>query len=481
METLIIGLDGGDERMIRSLDLDNLISILDDLNTFNIREDLWNRGWASIVCGEHCHTTGAVYEKPKFDGMYGFTQGFGTQDYNANESLTPLWELLNERGYSIGFLGVPTTMPAPSVDGFFVSGAGSGYSPEDGVPKVGCHPTEVWDIIQEREFYWESRFNATGIIDSDTYIKRLKRTVRARTNLFVDLQKKYDVDVGFITHKEFAILSYLAMADINEIIEYNETQSEFQELISEFYKELDSTITQIINELNPKNVIVCGDHSQSAYKYSMNVNALLHNEGFLREKPSTQNIFGSVLSSIARFTPDKIKSAVKNNSSTISEVSSSSNYLLSDSKAFAHRYIPGIYVNDSRFGSPVVNSTEVSDLVDQLVDLINNKADDYEIDFFARPYRCEHQNVSKSNILPDIWIDTPDTVFFEDDGKFIQENEWYGPAEPLRQIERDMHAGTKGSEPILFAPIDNLSEQQKTGDLRTVYNIVDQLHPEQRT
>lgn len=53
MKMLVIGIDGGDKRIIDAMDMPFLQSLLSERVCLKVEEDLWSRGWAEILSGVH--------------------------------------------------------------------------------------------------------------------------------------------------------------------------------------------------------------------------------------------------------------------------------------------------------------------------------------------------------------------------------------------------------------------------------------------
>ena len=119
MKILTIGLDGGEKRIFQSMPMPNLHKILEQNVCLNVVEDLWSRGWAEILSGVHGRESGAFYAKPRLDGTHETTAMFNVSDYLLNSELQPLWSDLSDKGYIVGFMNLPTTIPAQKVNGFF--------------------------------------------------------------------------------------------------------------------------------------------------------------------------------------------------------------------------------------------------------------------------------------------------------------------------------------------------------------------------
>ncbi|AAZ97741.1 hypothetical protein Tbd_1788 [Thiobacillus denitrificans ATCC 25259] len=126
MRLLVIGIDGADRRVVDGMPMPFLQRLLADGTHYFAEVDLFSRGWAEIFTGKHGIDTGAFYNRPACTGRYEFTQHFNLNSLDANRTVRPIWQDLNDKGFRVGVMNIPTTLPAPPVEGFFVAGAGGG-------------------------------------------------------------------------------------------------------------------------------------------------------------------------------------------------------------------------------------------------------------------------------------------------------------------------------------------------------------------
>jgi len=144
-------------------------------------------------------------------------------------------------------------------------------------------------------------------------------------------------------------------------------------------------------------------------------------------------------------------------------------------RAFGVRYVPGIYINDQeRFGGPVKTHPERNLIVEEIIQAFNKDDNVKKHGLSAREYRALYKAATYEALLPDIWIDHPDTVFFEQHGPFIQPNVDYGPIKGLEDVERDMLTGIKGRYPLLCVSSDlaNLASDDDARDLTLAYKLI---------
>lgn len=428
MELLVIGIDGGDERIFSHMKMPNLQKILKNNKSYETQEDLCSRGWAEMLSGKHAIETGAFYMKPKLDGSRNVTDGYNTLDYQKNERVIPLWELLNNNGKSVGFMNIPTTRIAPKVDGFFVSGAGGGLvNASLGIPKEYCCPEEAAEILNTHDYILDTRLMPSGIKEMQVFLKRLKDTMTKRTECYIALNDKYDVDVGFIAYVATQRIQYAAMSEIEEIIENNGIpQNELQKEIMTLFYEFDLLIGDLVKKIHPEKIMIVSDHGQSKYLYNINYNCFLKEIG----------LYGCC----------------------------------DNDKAFGLYYMSGIYINDNRFEG-TVSEEEKEKYIDKIITAFNAHPQSQRFSMKASKYRSCHMDTEFNDLLPDIWIDKPDYMQSCDWGEgYISMNKHYGPIYGLRSIEHSVNSGLKGAKAIMSAPFDfdNISE-----DLTGVYQIIE--------
>lgn len=472
MKLLILGIDGGDIDIISLMDMPFTQKLLSARTSINIREDLWSRGWSEIATGMHGVDTSAFYSKPKLDGTPSFTQSYSYDDYKKNSKCILLWEKLNQLGYKVGFVNMPTTIPAPKVDGFFISGAGSGFSPSSRVPEVACFPKEISYDLLKANYIWEQRFNISGIRDFDVFIKECIQAVIQRTEIFISLSKKFDIDVGFIMHREFSTLTNLFANIIQPDRSLKGSSKRAQMRISHFYRVLDDFIKVTMKELAPSHIVVVSDHSVAKYMHSMNLNDFLLKNGYLFNH-ATRNYKKSLRSRMKRSVIEKIrKKIIPGYRSGLGEWEIEQ-IDFDKTIAFSHNYVPGIYLNDERFLNKI-SSTEREDLLERIIHLFNNTAEAKKYKLSAKPYRKFFGDSLAHDELPDIWIDIPDTIFPEQKGAFIQLNPYYKLYETLTTAPRDLLTGIKGRKALCFVEKEfvNGLDLNNTYDLTVAYNLI---------
>jgi len=475
---LVIGIDGGDKKIIESLDMPNLQKILNKNICLPVMTDLWSRGWFEILTGKHGVDGGAFYEKPKMDGMYGFTQSFGIKDYcNKKAGLIPLWELLNEYGKKVGFMNIPTTMPAPKVDGFFVSGAGGGYGKSGGseIPEEACYPRLILNQLKEIGYIFDFRFKNSCIRDENLLFSQLITMTQKRTEAFLKLNRTYNIDFGFIAYMGPKTINYLAMSEIEILLNNNcVPENSFQRNIIKLYKEFDNSLGKLIDNIDPEYLMIVSDHGSSPYLHSINVNSFLQDIGLQKKKKMSVNpsLSSKLKKIVFKMLPVNIKAKVKSVVYKTNEINYSSDL------AFGAAFTSGIYINDKkRFGGPVDGEREMDKLIEEIIEKFNSNDDAKKHQLVARVHRKNYSGSLYYDLLPDIWIEHPDTAIFLNAGPFIEPNKEYRPIKSLKCISRSWYTGIKGGYPLLCVDKQLLNEFRyaKHSNLTIAYRIIEKV------
>ncbi|AOY60122.1 hypothetical protein B2D07_16785 [Desulfococcus multivorans] len=430
----------------------NLHKILAQNICLDVQEDLWSRGWAEILCGVHGRESGAFYAKPKLDGSHNTTQKFSVYDYDLNPDIKPLWARLCEKGHSVGFMNVPSMMPAPTVNGFAVAGGGAGAATSGAsvIPLEGCYPNEARDLLIKKGYIVDTRFVSCGLRDESAFLNRLVHMTKIRTNAFICLQDRFHVRFGFVAFMAICRVQYLAMSEIEALIQNKGLPANsFQEKLLVFYEQIDEYIGKIMGCVSPEHVMFVSDHGQSPRLYSVNVNEWLTKSGFQHPKAKSSGTFKQAIKAATGIFPQSFKKHLVRTAPGLSAKLAGMNADWNRTKAFGVRYVPGIYINDqSRFAGPVSNDTESVHLAQEIVEQFNGNEEAKKNNLKARIYRNQYNQSRYEALLPDIWIDHPDAYFFEQNGAFIEPNKDYGPIKNLARVERDMFTGIKGRHPL---------------------------------
>ncbi len=416
---LILALDGLSINLMRKLNYFDK-GYFKDFSLKNIDADLLSRGWAEWISGKSGYEINALYSKPQGSSNWSFTQKYEISDYLKNKS-KPIWESLNELDLNVGLFGLPTTYPAPSVKGYCVSGSGAGFDQSGGISEKAVNPKKLLkDIKDFGGLSPEIRFSNGKYTSKNQFLRDESIGLTKRSKLFTYLSKKYSTNVNIFFDKYFAHLAWICMGEIEL---YYQGKLKKNQFLVKHLEAFNDAINNITQELKPSGVILISDHGVQKRNYSVNMNKFLEKNGLIKKASITKR--GGILSKkfLKKIIPTSFHKPIKSQFFTNkSRTGIPSNGIYDQSKSFlfAARYIPGLFINTSRFGGNV-NSDQVEFYRKYLKDLISNdvilKKIGIKVDLNALNSKMA-KNLGKE-FIP---LTEPIGVFFEDNGKMVMKN-----------------------------------------------------------
>jgi predicted AlkP superfamily phosphohydrolase/phosphomutase len=475
MKFLIVGIDGGDERIFDSFDMPFLQQLRREGASRRLVQHPFERGWVSMLTGRPAAETRGLFmqraEGDKPELQFRCTLA----DMISNPDVVPLWRVALDRGNRVGFMNVPTTYPAPSVDGFFVSGAGGGLNKVAGIPESMVYPRSTRDVLARHEYIVDYRFGTEPIRDFDRLFERLSEMHIRRSRAFVELCAAHQVDFGFVAHRATTVIQYMAMSEIAGLMTCGKAPTpQWSKRLQKHYRMVDDQLQQVFQDLAPEHWLVTSDHGAAPYLHNANLDVFLVQNGYMRAPRTTaKSLLRGVKRTIVQRRLD-IATALK---------PIPYRGRRDGAKAFGNWYLPGIYVNDARrFGGPVAEP-EVASVVDEICAAFNDSAVALRHSMCARPYRGAFEGAPFYDDLPDIWVDAPDSIFFDGRGnRLVSENLNFRPLLDLDQVAGGMYSGQKRREPMFLCDAGlarHLSDNDPS-DLRLVYLAAARLFAGQR-
>lgn len=479
MKFLVVGIDGGDERIMNHFNMPFFRSLFKDSKSYDLNEDRWSRGWAEMYTGEHARESGAFYELPELDGTMRFHRRYSWEKAAENPIVKYLWDRLDEEGISSVFMNIPTTYPAPKIQhGRFISGAGGGLNNVKTIPDDLCSDAETKKILEKMNYVVDLRYATSGIKILEELFEKLNDMMLKRAEAFVAICNKDRSDFGFIAFRATTIIQYIAMSEIEHLIESGKTKGgggncddrAIHQLLREHYSVLDGVLKLIWDSLNPERYILTADHGCVPFMNKVNLNHFLTTNN-LQEQASCSAKFKKML---WRLLPRKQFEALKKIVPKAA-LKRSQGYVSSKTKAFGNTNIHGLYINDTkRFGGIIEDGEKLNDAVDQICDLLNNSilAKDHRMKAF--PYRRKYPDAFFYDSLPDIWVDMSENYFPESGPTVVTTNDLYGPITALENVPTDMNSGQKGSNPLFVIDAETAKdfELASTNDLTVVYKLI---------
>lgn len=415
MKTLLIGMDGAQFDTFKRGWTPYLASLIEKGEQLLLKEDLISRGWSEIVTGQNGVMTGALYDRAALNGTHEWSQKFKLDDIpGLGQKVKPLWQVLNERGYRVGIMNVPTTYPAPAVEGFFVSGGGGGGPVLQDAVIEQCHPAEILQTLHDIGYIVDERFGSLlaekKLYQPQQLFSRLEEKNEKRTQAFIELATRYEIDFGFIVYKSSSVTAETILLPEWERYLSGESSmdQELIEAIEHYYQNFDKQIKQLVEAFPDAEVVLVSDHGMSVRRWLVNANTFLQESGFQKPATSHKNIYNFV-KYFKRWIPFSLRTALRNSSKIKAVYESMTPFNTKDSLAFSMvigDWAHGIYINDrERFGGPV-REGDVQALREEIARSFNTDPVSVEHGFSA--YAKSNVRTTASQYFPDVILDFPD-------------------------------------------------------------------------
>jgi predicted AlkP superfamily phosphohydrolase/phosphomutase len=242
MDTLVIGLDGGEWDIIDPLIEGGKLPNMSRLKRKGLSGPLESitppvspPAWTSIQTGTNTGKHG-VFDFSTFD------ENYRRRSINSSDrSATPFWEIMNDRGTTTGLFKVPFTYPPHDVSVFMVTGfptpntADDFATPRSLIKRVG--PIE--GLFED----WSSQ--QAG--DYDDFETDLLDVAERQTDLFIELLDEYDTDLSMTVYDGSDRIQHFFWKYFDESHPRYEPDSPLVGVIKEYYKTVDEGIGRILD------------------------------------------------------------------------------------------------------------------------------------------------------------------------------------------------------------------------------------------
>ncbi len=304
MKVLVIGLDGVTFDLlgpwIQAGELPSLQKLLSQGAAGTLRTTLppiSSSSWSSFLTGVNPGKHGLV------DFVYPGADSYKVSMINAASRRTrALWNWLNDAGYKVGLLGIPTTYPTEPVDGFMISGF---LAP--GPESEWAYPAELKQELRAElgEFLLspDERYRSSRWLDR--FLDDLTASVENRTQaaLYLMRNKPWDLfavvywDTDMVQHETWRLLDPdHPRHDAGEAAAYREK-------ILAFHRKVDADVGRLLSEVDSDTlVVVMSDHGFGPVHSFFLTNNWLSSIGMLQFKRSPGTAFKRLLFRLG-FTP----------------------------------------------------------------------------------------------------------------------------------------------------------------------------------
>ncbi|ARS88672.1 alkaline phosphatase family protein [Natrarchaeobaculum aegyptiacum] len=237
MRVLVVGLDAGCRPVLEPLFESGVTPTLRRVFEMGTSGPLdsqippWTASaWPSLYTGKNPGKHG-VYDFLSFDG-------YDWDVVNASHvRARPVWELLDEHGYSSVVVNVPVTHPPGEFDGALIPGM---TAPED----PPCHPPGILEDVKLAcngyRLYPQSGDEPARSIEA------YERTIECRGRAFRYLCRRMDPDFGFLQFQQTDSVFHERPGD--------------REAIEAVYGAVDDELERTLEAVDPETILVVSDH-----------------------------------------------------------------------------------------------------------------------------------------------------------------------------------------------------------------------------
>ena len=284
MKLLVIGLDGATLDLlgpwIAAGELPHLQRLMERGAWGKLRTTLppiSSSSWSSFLTGMNPGKHGLV------DFVYPGADSYKVAMINSSSRRTQaLWNWLNDAGYKVGLLGIPTTYPPEPVDGFMVSGfLAPGPDSEWAFPSSLKH--ELQAELGGFQLSPDERYRSTRYLDR--FLADLSASVENRTRaaLYLMRQKPWDLfavvywDTDMVQHEIWRLI------DAGHPRHDPAEAQRHREAILDFHRQVDADVGRLLADVDEDTLgIVMSDHGFGPVHSFFLTNNWLVSEGLLR-------------------------------------------------------------------------------------------------------------------------------------------------------------------------------------------------------
>jgi len=262
METLVVGIDAACRRVLDPLFEDGAVPTIERIvengasGALNSQIPPWTASaWPSLYTGKN----------PGKHGIYDFItfEGYDWRVVSASDLREPpLWQLLDQQGYSSVVVNAPVTSPVRPFDGALIPGY---MAPADPC----CHPEGLLDDVREAIGEYAVYPEHTGeTVPIDEAGPEYQRLTAMRGQAFRYLADRFDPDFGFLQFQQTDTL-------------FHEHPDE-PDLVRDVYAAVDREIERTLDDCDPGTVFLVSDHGMGPYEgHEVRVNEILRSEGYV--------------------------------------------------------------------------------------------------------------------------------------------------------------------------------------------------------
>lgn len=271
---VVVGLDGGTYEVLDRMMAKGLMP--------NLRETMQGaacgemdtyvsglgQGWASFTTGMDPRKHGVFYWVLK-DRV--------TSEFFAHQAL---WEVLSDHGRVVGVVNVSYTFPPKPVNGFLISGLGSGLRPRKGV--VFSHPPDLIERLEREtggyEWGWTPLYNPG---QEKAFLRNILRVTDLRCRAALHLFREYDTDFSIVVFRGVDAIQHRLWNHLDPENPVSREDPDVLALVERYFARLDAFLGDVRQGERKTALFVISDHGFGASRSIFQINELLAREGYL--------------------------------------------------------------------------------------------------------------------------------------------------------------------------------------------------------
>lgn len=483
MKVLLVGMDGAHIDVFKRGWTPFISSLIENGTKFDIKNDLVSRGWLEVATGQHASITGAMYDNPKMNGTYQWNLKFSLNDIpGINESVKPIWQVLNDNGYRVGIMNLPTVFPSPAVDGFFVSGGGGGAPVvEKAIPEL-CYPKSILPVLEKNDYIVDERTVQLVVekkLDTPELIfNELANKNSKRTASFIELSKEKNVDFGFVVYKTSSVTAEtILVPEWEKKVNQDKTvDDETINALQNYYGKFDNEVKRLYEAFPEAKIIFTSDHGTIARTHTVNLNIFLQQNNYQNAKAGF-SLRKLVIENLKKIIPFALKMKLQKIKSLKNTVDTVAVFDTASSIAFSHTkndWNHGIYINDNeRFNGPV-DIKDVERIKLEIIEVFNSHPEVIKHGLYA--YSIKEDLENSVGYFPDILVDIPSGYLTNNaSDEFVRSFNRPEGVSSLSSVLRGDIISIKSHEPLAVDCSDSSGEGgdlYKGRDLTAIYDLV---------
>ena len=306
MDTIVIGIDGGEWDVINPLMEEGYLPTISDLIETGVHGELESitppvspPAWNSITTGTN----------PGKHGIFDFNT-FG-EDYqrrsinSSDRQATPFWNVMNDHNVRTGLFKIPFTYPPGEVDGFLITGFPTPSFADD----FTSPPALAETIGSPAKLFQDWSYQSDG--DYAGFKQNLVEVAERQNDILLQLLDEHDTDFLMTVFDGSDRAQHFFWKYFDESHPRYESNATLATAFREFYQAMDRGIADLLDRADSDtNVILLSDHGFGKLSYDIYIDEWLEQEGFLTRKDpdAPDQVVQDVLTTAIRKSWDTIES-----------------------------------------------------------------------------------------------------------------------------------------------------------------------------